>query len=84
MLILLTILLSVDLTQLKNPYMGFAKFRAAFVEDASNNWHVTPSDGILKQNEDTHFAVTFRPKHPGVSSGYLVIETQVSADAAVC
>eukprot|EP00804_Cyclotella_cryptica_P025066 CCRYP_016547-RA/>CCRYP_016547-RA protein AED:0.12 eAED:0.12 QI:406/0.66/0.75/1/1/1/4/209/330 len=61
---------------LKNPYMGFAKFRAAFDGDGSNNWHVTPSDGVLKQNEDTHFAVTFRPKHPGVSSGYLVIETQ--------
>jgi len=60
---------------LKNPYMGYAKFRAAFAGDASDNWHVTPSDGVLKQNEDTHFAVTFRPQHPGVSSGYLVIET---------
>lgn len=61
---------------LKNPYMGFAKFRAAFVGDESNNWNVTPSDGVLKQNDDTHFAVTFRPRHPGVSSGYLVIETE--------
>jgi len=60
---------------LKNPYMGYAKFRAAFAGDASDNWLVTPSDGVLKQNEDTHFAVTFRPQHPGVSSGYLVIET---------
>lgn len=72
-----------DVTQLKNPYMGFAKFRATFVGDESNNWNVTPSDGVLKQNDDTHFAVTFRPKHPGVSSGYLVIETQVSSSFAI-
>ena len=77
---LLTILLHVALLQLKNPYMGYAKFRAAFAGDASDNWLVTPSDGVLKQNEDTHFAVTFRPQHPGVSSGYLVIETHVSCD----
>ncbi len=63
--------------------MGFAAFRAAFVEDGSNNWHVTPSDGVLKQNDDTHFAVTFRPRHPGVSSGYLVIETQVSVNDTI-
>lgn len=61
---------------LKNPYMGFAEFRAAFTEEATNNWFVTPSDGVLKQNEETHFAVTFRPMHPGVTEGYLVIETQ--------
>jgi hypothetical protein len=61
---------------LKNYYMGFAKFRAAFVGDASNDWSVTPSDGYLKSHEDTHIAVSFRPRHPGVSSGYLVIETE--------
>lgn len=61
---------------LKNPYMGFAEFRAAFVGETNNDWFVTPNDGVLKQNEDTHFAVTFRPRNHGVASGYLVIETE--------
>lgn len=60
---------------LRNPYMGFAEFRAAFVGDTNNDWFVTPNDGVLKQHEDTHFAVTFRPSNHGVTSGYLVIET---------
>jgi hypothetical protein len=64
------------LTQLKNPYMGFAEFRASFIGDTNNDWFVTPSDGVLKQHEDTHFAVTFRPTNHGVASGYLVIETE--------
>lgn len=60
---------------LKNPYMGFAEFRAAFVGD-TNDWFVTPSDGVLKQHEETHFAVQFRPRNHGITSGYLVIETE--------
>jgi len=61
---------------LKNPYMGFAKFRAGFVGDAIYDWSVTPSDGYLKQREETHFAVSFNPRNPGVSSGYFVVETE--------
>ncbi|KAL7473428.1 hypothetical protein ACHAXS_014035 [Conticribra weissflogii] len=61
---------------LRNPYMGFARFRAGFVGDACNDWSVTPSDGHLKQKEETHFAVSFNPRNPGVSSGYFVIETE--------
>lgn len=61
---------------LKNPYMGFAKFRCGFVGDAAVEWTVTPCDGYLKQNEPTHFVVSYRPKHPGVSTGHLVIETE--------
>lgn len=61
---------------LKNPFMGFAKSRAAFVGDACSEWSVTPSDGFLKQNEATHFAVCFKPHSPGISMGHLVIETE--------
>ena len=64
--------------QLKNPYIGFARFRAAFAGEACSEWSVIPSDGYLKQKEETHFAVTFKPQNPGVSVGYLVIETEVS------
>jgi len=56
--------------------MGFAKFRAGFVGDAIYDWSVTPSDGYLKQREETHFAVSFNPRNPGVSSGYFVVETE--------
>ena len=63
--------------QLKNPYIGFAKFRAAFIGDTCNEWSVMPSEGFLKQNEATHFAVRFKPNTPGVSVGYFVIETEV-------
>ena len=60
----------------KNTYMGFAKFRAAFVGDDSNEWSVTPNDGFLKQNEATHFIVRYNPHRPGASNAYLVIETE--------
>lgn len=61
---------------LKNPYMGFAKFRAAFVGDEFNEWSVTPNDGFLKQNEDTHFTVRYNPHRSGVSNAHLVVETE--------
>ena len=64
--------------QLQNPFMGYAKFRAAFFGDSSNEWSVTPSDGFLKQNEATHFVVRYNPHSPGVSNVYFVIETEVS------
>ena len=60
----------------KNPYMGFAKFRAGFVGDASAEWSVTPNDGFLKQSEPTNFVVSYRPQNPGVVHGHLVIETE--------
>jgi len=59
-----------------NPFMGFARFRAGFVGDASNEWSVTPSDDFLKQNEATHFVVRYNPHGPGVSNASLVIETE--------
>ena len=66
------------MSQLKNPYMGYAKFRAAFVGDASKEWSVTPSDGFLRQNEATHFVVRYAPHNSGANHAYLVIETEVS------
>lgn len=61
---------------LKNPYMGYAKFRAAFVGGTSNEWSVTPNDRFLKQHEATHFVVRYNPHSPGVANSYLVIETE--------
>jgi len=61
---------------LKNQYMGYAKFRAAFVGGTSNEWSVTPNDRFLKQNEATHFVVRYNPHSPGVSTSHLVIETE--------
>jgi hypothetical protein len=58
--------------------MGYAKFRAGFVGDASNEWSVTASDSFLKQNEATHIVVRYSPHSPGVSNAYLVIEAEVS------
>jgi hypothetical protein len=66
------------LSQLKNPYMGYAKFRAALVGDASNEWSMTASDDFLKQSEATHFVVRYNPRNPGVSNASLVIEAEVS------
>ena len=59
-------------------YMGFAKFRAGFVGDASNEWSVTSRADFLKQNEATHFVVRYSPHGPGVSNTSLVIEAEVS------
>jgi len=60
----------------KNPYMGFAKFRTYFVGDAAVEWTVTPSDGYLKQNEATQFVISYRPQNSGVVHGHFVIETE--------
>ena len=60
----------------KNPYMGFAKFRTYFVGDAAAEWTVTPSDGYLKQNEATQFVISYRPQNPGVVHGHFAIETE--------
>merc|ERR1711862_368244 len=61
---------------LRNPYMGFADFRAAFTADTPLDWTIDPVEGSLKQREDTHFTVKFKPQGPGTVQGYLVIETE--------
>lgn len=63
--------------------MGFAKFRTYFLGDEYNEWCVTPSNWFLKQKEETEFAISYKPRHPGVSVGYLVIETEVSSKFGV-
>ncbi|KAL3775459.1 hypothetical protein ACHAWO_004553 [Cyclotella atomus] len=61
---------------LRNPYMGFADFRAAFTADTPMDWSVEPNEGSLMQKEDTNFVVKFKPQGMGVVEGYLVIETE--------
>ncbi|KAL9190175.1 hypothetical protein ACHAXT_007386 [Thalassiosira profunda] len=60
---------------IKNPYMGFADFRAAFTADTPMDWSVEPNEGSLSK-EPTHFTVKFRPAGPGMIQGHLVIETE--------
>jgi len=62
--------------KLRNPYMGFSDFRAAFTTDTPMDWSVEPNEGALMQKEDTDFTVKFRPQGPGMIEGYLVIETE--------
>lgn len=61
---------------LKNPYMGFADFRAAFTPESPVAFTVTPSEGALRQKEATLFTVKFKAQQPGIVEGYLVIETE--------
>jgi len=61
---------------LRNPFMGFADFRAAFTSDTPMDWSVEPNDGSLMQREDTHFTIKFKPQGPGLIQGTLVIETE--------
>jgi len=62
---------------LKNPYMGFADFRAAFTADTpATAFTVSPAEGALRQKENTMFTVKFKAQQPGVVEGYLVIETE--------
>jgi len=61
---------------LRNPYMGFADFRAAFTTETSAAFTVTPAEGALRQNEDTLFTIKYRAQQPGIVEGYLVIETE--------
>ena len=61
---------------LKNPYMGFADFRASFSPETSGEWTITPTEGSLMQREPTQFAVRYRPERLGVSEGHLIIETE--------
>lgn len=61
---------------LRNPYMGFADFRAAFTDDTPAEFTVSPTEGSLRQKEDTEFSIKFKAQKPGVVEGYLVIETE--------
>ncbi|CAJ1954542.1 unnamed protein product [Cylindrotheca closterium] len=61
---------------LKNQFMGFADFRAAFTAESGSEWTIEPAEGSLMSKEDTPFIVRFRPQGPGLSEGYLVIETE--------
>lgn len=60
---------------LKNPYMGFADFRAAFTPETPMDWIVEPNEGSIGR-EETEFVVKFKPQGPGLIEGYLVIETE--------
>lgn len=66
---------SVFETALKNEYMGFADFRAAFTPDTPAEWTVEPASGSLSK-EPVNFLVKFRPQNPGTLEGYLVIQTE--------
>jgi len=61
---------------LRNPFMGFADFRAALTSDTPMDWSVEPNQGSLMQREDTHFTLKFKPQGPGLIQGTLVIETE--------
>lgn len=61
---------------LKNPYMGFADFRAAFTAETPSEFTVSPSEGALKQKEETTFTIKFKAQQPSPVEGYLVIETE--------
>lgn len=61
---------------LRNPYMGFADFRAAFTPSTPMCWTVSPNEGSIMQREDTMFIVKFKAENPGVAEGHLVIQTE--------
>lgn len=61
---------------LRNPYMGYADFRAAFTPETPLDWTVEPNEGSLMQREDTTFSLKFKPQGPGLVEGYLVIQTE--------
>ena len=61
---------------MRNEYMGFADFRAAFTSDSNPSFSVEPAEGSLSAKEDTEFIIRFKPQSPGTSEGSLVIETE--------
>lgn len=63
--------------EVKNDFMGFADFRAAFTEDSSpGDWRCKPTEGALKSSESTKFIVGFRPQNPGTVEATFVIDTE--------
>ena len=61
--------------------MELTKFWAALIGDTCNVWSVIPSDGFLKQDKATRFAVHFKPNNTGVSAGHFEIEAEVRLTA---
>jgi hypothetical protein len=59
----------------KNEYMGFSDFRAAFTSATPPDFSVEPSEGTLSK-DPVNFIIRFRPQNPGIVEGYLVIETE--------
>jgi len=60
---------------LKNQFMGFSDFLAAFSPDSTCAWSVEPKEGALSK-EPVNFIIRFKADAPGVTEGYLVIETE--------
>ena len=66
---------------LKNKLQKDLSFKAYFTKDSSSDFAVSPSEGILKSDEDrgpmdNRFTVTFLPKKYGKTfNGVLIIET---------
>jgi hypothetical protein len=58
--------------------MGFSDFRAAFTANTNTaEWSVEPTEGSLNgRGEPTNFVVKYRPSRPGLSGGYLVVQTE--------
>lgn len=67
---------AVHTINLKNEYMGFADFRAAFTSGSSPDFTVTPPEGSLSSKEATEFNIKYKPSSLGISEGWLVIETE--------
>ena len=61
--------------KLRNSFMGFSDFRAAFTADSGADFKVEPAEGSISGRTDTDFKVSFRPSNPGVVEGFLVIDT---------
>lgn len=61
---------------LKNPYMGFSDFRAAFTPETPGCYKLTPTEGALQQKTPTEFVIKFKPESIGTFTGALVIETE--------
>lgn len=68
---------------LKNPFMGFADFRAMFVDGTGPAFSIDPSEGSLAK-EPINFNVRFKPDRMGVQETYLVIETEDFKKAWKC
>jgi len=60
----------------KNPFMGFADFRAAFTPSTSRAFSLTPKEGALQSSTATEFNIGFRPDGPGICEGYFVLQTE--------
>jgi len=60
----------------KNPFMGFADFRAAFTPSTSKAFSLTPKEGALQSSTATEFNIGFRPEVSGICEAYLVLQTE--------